>query len=358
MIKIVSIVGARPQFIKVAVIDYACRMNGHINHVIIHTGQHYDEEMSGDFFSGLGISKPAYNFNINNLSHGAMTGRMIEKTEEVLIHEKPSAAFVYGDTNSTLAGALAAKKLHLPLAHIEAGLRNFNLDTPEEINRILTDRISNLLFCPTETSVKNLRSEGFDQFGCEIHLVGDIMYDAHKLFGDVRKTEQGKHEKPFILLTIHREEMLQREEWLSNMATAILELNRHIRVIFPAHPRTRQAIERIAPSITFMLPPFNYREMCNAIDNCECVITDSGGLQKEAYFFKKPCITMRNSTEWTELTEAGVNILAGHDDINLLNLINDLKRRNLDFSKKIFGEGKSHQLIIDKTISFIERNSR
>lgn len=358
MIKVISIAGARPQFIKTGIMNIALGRYKQVQHMIVHTGQHYDADMSDTFFRDLQIPAPHYNLHINRLSHGAMTGRMLEKTEEILVKENPSIVIVYGDTNSTLAGALAARKLHIPVAHVEAGLRSFDMNMPEEINRILTDRISNLLFCPTERAVRNLEAEGYWHFPCEVHLSGDVMLDAAGHFSGIARHKQ-VFPTPFVLSTIHREDTLQSATKLTRIINSLNQLHLQTPVLFPAHPRTRAAIAALNTTILFNLaPPFGYMQMLQAVEQCSCVVTDSGGLQKEAYFFKKPCITARNSTEWTELVDAGVNILWKEDGPELIAVYNALVNSTPEFNQYLYGTGNSCETIIEKMLLFMERNNK
>jgi len=315
--KIVTIVGARPQFIKAAVVSRALSKHDNISELIVHTGQHYDTNMSDVFFDEMEIPKPAYTLGVGGSSHGAMTGRQLEKIEEVLLKENPDYVLVYGDTNSTLAGALAAVKLNIPVAHVEAGLRSFNMKMPEEINRILTDQVSNILFCPTNTAISNLIAEGFENKDSVKLNVGDVMYDAAMFYSKKAKKPSDLAElnlPQFILTTIHRAENTDSPQRLENIITALNELNEKTPVLCPIHPRTRKLINKLQLSVKFRLvDPVSYFEMIWLLQNCNLVVTDSGGLQKEAYFFGKSCITMRDQTEWVELIEAGVNTLVGAD---------------------------------------------
>lgn len=335
--RVVTIVGARPQFVKAAVISRAFKAMG-IDEKIIHTGQHFDQNMSDVFFTEMQIPKPEYNLDIHGLSHGAMTGRMLEKIEEILILEKPDVVLVYGDTNSTLAAALAAKKIHIPIAHVEAGLRSFNMRMPEEVNRILTDRISSLLYAPTEQAVKNLKAEGFDNFNTNIEVVGDVMYDA-ALFYAAQIKEPIK-ETDFFLCTLHRAENTDDLDRLRSLVEGLNEIHKKSKVKLPLHPRTAAIIEKNnIPLEVDTIPPQGYLEMIQLLKNCKAVITDSGGLQKEAFFFKKPCITMRDQTEWVELVDNGYNVLVGADKSKLIAEADAIEGKNLDFSKNLYGEG-------------------
>lgn len=330
MKKIISIVGARPQFIKAGPVSREIKRlqseGENIEEIIVHTGQHYDRNMSDVFFEELQLPKPDYYLGVGGKSHGAMTGEMIIKLEEVMFKEKPDVVLVYGDTNSTLAGAITASKLHVPIAHVEAGLRSFNMNMPEEINRVLTDRLSKWLFCPTDTAVENLKKEGFENFDCRIVKSGDVMYDAvlfYKKYAKKPKLDFDIQPLSFVLVTVHRAENTDDEKRLRNIIEALEEISREISVIFPVHPRTRQELRVYnictdSPSL-HMIEPVSYLEMVWLLDNCKLVMTDSGGLQKEAYFFKKPCITLRDETEWIELVENKVNILVGAEKEKILN---------------------------------------
>ena len=310
--KIVTIIGARPQFIKASVLSIELIKNN-IQEVIVHTGQHFDPNMSDIFFNQMDIPRPQYILDINGLNHGAMTGRMLEQIETILLNESPDFVLVYGDTNSTLAGSLAAKKLHIKVIYIEAGLRSFNMNMPEEINRILTDRISNYLFCPTDAAIDNLHKEGFARFNCKVESVGDVMYDCFLHF----KSKQQKPEflentaTPFILATIHRAENTDDINNLTNIVKFFNDLHRDgYNVILPIHPRTRNIIANTGLKLDFMVvEPVGYLEMLWLLNNCAAVITDSGGMQKEAYFAKKKCLTLRTETEWVELVNIGWNTL-------------------------------------------------
>ncbi len=315
--KIVTVIGARPQFIKAAVVSRAIAQHPDMQEIIVHTGQHFDENMSDIFFEEMQIPKPDYNLHINGLGHGAMTGQMLEKIEAVLVEEKPDWVLVYGDTNSTLAGALAACKLHINVAHVEAGLRSFNTNMPEEINRILTDRISNLLLCPTETAMRNLEQEGFGNFGCRAENIGDVMQDAALFYAPRAKQPAQAVPEDFILCTVHRAENTDDNCKLQNLFGALEQISAQTTVVLPLHPRTRKKLESahydFGNSRICFIEPVGYLEMVWLLSHCRMVMTDSGGLQKEAYFFKKFCLTLREETEWVELVENGVNRLVGTD---------------------------------------------
>lgn len=351
--KILTVIGARPQFIKAAVISRAIKSTEDITEVIVHTGQHFDNNMSEIFFEEMEIPKPDYNLNINGLGHGAMTGQMLEKIEEVLIKERPDWVLVYGDTNSTLAGALAAKKLHIKVAHVEAGLRSFNMKMPEEINRILTDRISDILFCPTDTAVKNLHNEGYKNISCQIEQVGDVMQDAALFYSKRSKKPNTEIPEKFILCTVHRAENTDNPQSFKNIFEALEEISNETPVVLPLHPRTKNKLKSInynfsATPITF-IEPVGYLEMVWLLQNCDLVMTDSGGLQKEAYFFKTPCLTLREETEWVELVENGFNSICGSEKDNIINSFkNIITKQKLNFGKELYGNGKAGEKTIYK----------
>jgi UDP-GlcNAc3NAcA epimerase len=345
MKKIITVVGARPQFIKAATLSRQFKLNG-IEELIIHTGQHFDANMSEVFFEEMEIPKPAYQLDIHGLTHGAMTGRMLEGIEEILIKEKPDGLLVYGDTNSTLAGALAASKLHIPVIHVEAGLRSFNMEMPEEINRILTDRISSILFCPTDTAINNLKREGFDQMPVKIIKNGDVMQDAAMYYAERAEKkstvikQNGLHK--FVLATIHRQENTDSPENLKHIIAGLNEINLQTQVVVPIHPRTRNILTQlnIVPEFN-LIDPVGYFDMIMLLKSCELVITDSGGVQKEAFFFGKHCITLREQTEWVELVENGFNLLVGSDSLKLKHAFEFFKTKQSDFSINLYGKGQA-----------------
>lgn len=353
--KILTVVGARPQFVKAAVISRAIAGIDGVEEVIVHTGQHYDANMSDVFFEEMDIRRPDYNLNVNGLSHGAMTGQMLEKTEKVLMDEKPDWVLVYGDTDSTLAGALAASKLHIPLAHVEAGLRSFNMQMPEEINRILTDRVSNVLFCPTSQAVANLRNEGFGSFGCDILKCGDVMYDAAMFYKSKACKPAAKLPQKYMLCTIHRAENTDNIAKLMAIFAALEKKSPEIPVVIPIHPRTRAILEKnsypFAKSGVTFINPVGYFQMIWLITNAQLIMTDSGGLQKEAYFFEKKCVTMREQTEWTELVDCGCNVLAGADTAKIISCVEEMLSRKADFSQPLYGDGHSGEFIVKKLMS-------
>ncbi len=376
--KICTIIGARPQFIKAAVVSRAIRehnkqITNHqspVTEVIVHTGQHFDDNMSKVFFDEMDIPKPDYNLAINSTTHGAMTGRMLEKIEEILLKEKPDWVLVYGDTNSTLAGALAASKLHIPVAHVEAGLRSFNMRMPEEQNRILTDHISTKLFCPTDTAVKNLEKEGLTK---GVHQTGDVMYDAFLYYSkkvleachfrvngretreqNACNTERSEgcpiHNLPnkFILLTIHRAENTDDPVRMTNIVESIN--GAPMEVVFPVHPRTKKILEKY--DLHFkdhvkLIDPIGYLDMIYLENKCEMIVTDSGGVQKEAYFAKKPCITLRDETEWVETVEAGWNRCVGANDKTSIALALTNANRIPKGYPQLYGDGYSGSEIIN-----------
>jgi len=319
MKKIVTVLGARPQFIKASVVSHAIAQAGALQEILVHTGQHFDTNMSDVFFTELGMPKPGYVLNIHGGTHGAMTGRMLAEVEMVLLAEKPDAVLVYGDTNSTLAGALAASKLHIPVAHVEAGLRSFNLAMPEEINRILTDRISRWLFTPTDAAAAHLRREGVAE-GL-IVPVGDVMYDVALHHGGRVGEAGGAMQRlglqagRFVLTTVHRAENTDSDERLESIVNALEEVSARLPVVWPLHPRTRGVLQRrgrlarLAPTLQ-LIEPVGYLDMVQLEKHAALIATDSGGVQKEAFFYRVPCVTLRDETEWTELVESGWNRLA------------------------------------------------
>ncbi|WP_269468950.1 non-hydrolyzing UDP-N-acetylglucosamine 2-epimerase [Thauera sp. 2A1] len=320
MIKILTIVGARPQFIKAAAVSRVIRSQyaGRIDELLVHTGQHYDKNMSKVFFDELDIPHPRFNLEISGGSHGAMTGRMLEAIETVMLAEKPDWVLIYGDTNSTLAGALAAAKLHIPVAHVEAGLRSFNMRMPEEVNRILADRVSNRLFCPTETAVENLAREGVT---AGVSLVGDVMYDVSLYYRDVARSRSdalarlGLEEGKYVLATCHRAENTDDPSRLREIGLALADLALNQPVVLPVHPRTakilaEQGLTASMKDVT-LVEPLPFLDMIRLEQSARVIVTDSGGVQKEAFFYDVPCVTMRDETEWVETVELGWNVLTG-----------------------------------------------
>jgi UDP-GlcNAc3NAcA epimerase len=347
MIKILTILGARPQFIKAGSVSREIALHSDIEEVIVHTGQHYDTNMSDIFFEEMQIPKPTYFLGIGGISHGAMTGQMMEKIEEVALKENPDWIMVYGDTNSTLAGALVASKLNIKLAHIEAGLRSFNMKMPEEINRILTDRISNLLFCPTDIAINNLKNEGYDGMNCKVVKTGDVMLDGANFYRNLAVKPDIQIQSKFVLCTIHRAENTDERSNLLAIFEALDEISTESQVVLPLHPRTKKMVEAldIDTSKLTIIDPVGYLEMVWLIDNCSIILTDSGGLQKEAYFFSKQCITLRDETEWVELVNIGANVLVG---ANKMKIISEFKNRKsfLIPLEHLYGSGQASSQII------------
>lgn len=349
-------VGARPQFIKSEVLSRAIRgCKEQVSEILVHTGQHYDQNMSAIFFDELNLRKPDYNLGVGGGTHAQNTGRILEKIEAVMVKEQPNIVVVFGDTDSTLAGALAAAKLNIPVAHVEAGLRSRNKGMPEETNRILSDHVSSLLFSPTKNSVTNLLKEGiaFDK----IKLVGDIMFDAMMHYQQKSKKPQfmninmGLNEE-YILCTIHRAENTDNPQKLSSIIKGLA--NSKKKILMPMHPRTRKKISDygilISKNIN-ILPPVGYLEMNWLENNCSLVVTDSGGVQKEAYFHEKFCITVREETEWPELIDAGANELVGTDATKITESIN--RSRAPLSCKDIYGSGDAGIKILNEIINYI-----
>lgn len=346
--KIVTVLGARPQFVKAAVVSRGFKEYEEIDECIVHTGQHFDEAMSDIFFEQMSIPKPDFNLGISGLTHGAMTGQMLESVEGILLEQKPDVLMVYGDTNSTLAGALAASKLSIPVVHVEAGLRSFNMAMPEEINRILTDRVSKFLLCPTEAAIKNLACEGYVQGDAVIANVGDVMQDAAMFYRDRAKMPEELQFKgqSFVLATLHRAENTDDPARLQELVEALNDLHQRVEVVLPLHPRTKAALERSGLQLKVtIIDPVGYLEMMWLLEHCCLVLTDSGGLQKEAFFFAKPCVTLRAETEWVELLEHGVNRLADTKEL-ILESVFEMLQESMDFSVNLYGGGKACDNII------------
>jgi len=348
--KILTVVGARPQIIKAAALGREVQKRAGVEEVLVHTGQHFDDNMSQVFFDELEIRPPKYNLNIHSLNHGAMTGRMLEEIEKLLLSEKPDWVLVYGDTNSTLAGALAARKLQINVAHVEAGLRSFNMAMPEEVNRILTDQISDILFCPTQTAVDNLRREGFDGRRAAVEMVGDVMFDVSRFFAE--KLGAPLVSEPYVLCTLHRQGNVDNPERLKGIVTALNGIAREMKVILPIHPRTEKMMEKAGVRFEFeTCEPASYLDMMNYLKNARGVLTDSGGLQKEAYFFAKPCITLREETEWVELVEAGVNRLVGASESKIREAYRGFLSGKFNFDAPLYGRGDAAKQILDRLIA-------
>ncbi|MCF6214516.1 MAG: UDP-N-acetylglucosamine 2-epimerase (non-hydrolyzing) [Flavobacteriaceae bacterium] len=345
MKKILSILGARPQFVKAAVLSRIITEKQEFEEVIVHTGQHYDANMSAVFFEDMQIPKPKYNLNINGLSHGAMTGQMLEKIEAILQVENPDAVVVYGDTNSTLAGALAAKKLHIKVIHIEAGLRSFNMKMPEEINRIITDRIADLLLCPTQKAMDNLKKEGFERMDINYVLTGDIMKEAVAFYSTMvakKATVLQQNQLAsgdFVLATIHRPENTDTVGNLKNIFKALDEISKSCQVILPIHPRTKICLEKHQiKTQVIMIDPVGYFDMLALLQNCMMVVTDSGGLQKEAFFNKKFCVIAREETEWVELVENDFAKIVGSDFQKIIKAYAYFKDKESSFQVPLYGD--------------------
>jgi UDP-GlcNAc3NAcA epimerase len=348
--KIVTVVGARPQIIKAAALGREVQKRSGVEEILIHTGQHFDDNMSKIFFDELEISPPKYNLDIHSLTHGAMTGRMLEQIERILLEERPQWVLVYGDTNSTLAGALAARKLQIQVAHVEAGLRSFNMAMPEEVNRILTDQISDVLFCPTKTAVKNLQNEGFGTKKASVEMVGDVMFDVSLFFAE--KLGAPLVNEPYVLCTLHRQENVDSPERLREIVGALNWISTRMKVILPIHPRTQKMMEKMGVRFEFpTIEPASYLEMMNYLKNCRAVLTDSGGLQKEAYFFQKPCLTLRDETEWVELVENGVNRLVGSSGEKIREAFQTFLSQKFNFDAPLYGHGDASKLILDSLSS-------
>ena len=372
--KIVTIIGARPQIIKAAALSRAIQTHcaDRIQEVIVHTGQHYDDNMSQVFFDELGIPKPDYNLHVGSAAHGVQTARMIEGIERILLDEQPDCIVLYGDTNSTLAGAVAASKIHVPVVHIEAGLRSFNKAMPEEINRIVCDHCSTLLFSPTQAGIDNLLKEGFPMENNgpytidnpKVYHCGDIMYDNSLHFSTIADQKAdllkrlGLVGKPYALATLHRDGNTDHRERLSAITEALLELAKDIAIVLPMHPRTRKMVDLLLEESVkeqlfhseniHVTEPVSFLEMIQLEKHSQLVLTDSGGVQKEAFFFQKPCVILRPETEWVEIVKAGTAVLADAEPGKII----EASRRYLlqppvDFPA-IFGDGHAAEFMLDK----------
>jgi len=359
--KIVTVIGARPQFIKAASVSRAIELHNKettgltLTEILLHTGQHYDHNMNQVFFDELEIANPHYNLGIGSGTHGKMTGAILEGVERVLMKEAPDCVLVYGDTNSTLAGALAAAKLHISVAHVEAGLRSFNKRMPEEINRVLTDHVSTLLFCPTRTAVENLQREGIH---AGIHHVGDVMYDSflyNREIAEKRSTilsELDLHDGCYCLVTVHREENTEDIGRLRGIFTAVRELAQpDCPFVVPLHPRTAKAMGRVQgedsrDAYVRVLEPVSYLDMVMLETHAKVIFTDSGGVQKEAYFARTPCVTLRKETEWVELIDRGVNLVAGSDTQHICEAYAQIKGKAIDADPSLYGTGKASDTIV------------
>lgn len=369
--KIVTVIGARPQIIKAAALSRAIKehFEKEVKEVIVHTGQHYDDNMSQVFFDELGIPAPNYNLGVGSASHGVQTAKMIEGIEEILLKEKPDYIVLYGDTNSTLAGAVAASKIHVPIVHIEAGLRSFNKSMPEEINRICCDHCSTLLFSPTATGYKNLVNEGFNpdnkrRFTIDnpgIYHCGDVMYDNSKHFANIadKKSQildkEGLRGVDYVLCTIHRDNNTDQPERLNAIFKALLKISESKTVVLPLHPRTSKLLnvnlekslfEKITnnPNIK-ILPPASFLDMIVLERHAQMVVTDSGGVQKEAFFFQKPCLILRTETEWKEIVECGAAVITDANEERIIKSFNNYMENPPHKFPEIFGDGKAAEFI-------------
>jgi UDP-GlcNAc3NAcA epimerase len=353
--KVFTVVGARPQFIKASVVSRAIAGTQDIDEVILHTGQHFDSNMSEIFFDQLEIPRPDIRLDIHGKNHGEMTGRMLIEIEQALMSHRPDRVLVYGDTNSTLAGALAAAKLHIPVAHVEAGLRSFDMHMPEEINRILTDHVSYLLFCPTPTAMKNLQNEGFGNKTVQCLQVGDVMQDAAFMFARKATPPNLPNALPatFILATLHRAENTDDPGRLASIVEALNHIHQELApVVLPVHPRTRQLIARRGLELNVdVIDPVGYLEMIWLIRHSQLVMTDSGGLQKEAFFFGKACVTLRDQTEWVELIEAGANELVGADREKIIAAARTHFGREVSDTEQLYGGGHASAAIVKELSS-------
>ncbi len=361
-LKVLTIVGARPQFIKAAMVSRELRKHDDMSEILIHTGQHYDINMSDVFFEELEIPKPDYNLGIGSATQGAQTGRMLEALEDVLIKERPDCVIVYGDTNSTLAGALAAAKLHISVAHVEAGLRSFNRKMPEEINRIVADHVSDLLLAPTETAVENLMREGFERN--KVCLVGDVMYDAALFYARMAELSSLILErlnlvrKEYVLATVHRAENTDNASRLRSIFEALRTIAYEMPVVVPMHPRTRAPLEAEGLLETIVqciqvIEPIGYLDMVMLERNAALIVTDSGGVQKEAFFHRVPCVTVRDETEWVELVDIGWNkVVSPTSSSPIVNVIRGalLKYDGLDASP--YGDGAASGKVVQCIAEF------
>jgi UDP-GlcNAc3NAcA epimerase len=378
MIKILTIIGARPQIIKAAALSRAIResFSDKIHEVLLHTGQHYDQNMSEVFFKQLGIPQPDYNLNVGSGAHGKQTATMITGIEEVLLKEQPDFLVLYGDTNSTLAGAIAASKLHIPIVHIEAGLRSFNKSMPEEINRIMCDHASTLLFSPTLSGIHNLEKEGFKMDNASPFTIdnpgvfhsGDVMYDNSLFFAGLSDEQSkiigdlGLNDKPFILSTIHRDNNTDQPERLNGIFEALYQISirKDIDIVLPLHPRTAKLLKQnldpglysniIHHSKIHLIAPVSFLDMIALEKNAVLVMTDSGGVQKEAFYFEKPCIIMRPETEWVEIVEHGAGMICDADTERILEAVMHFLGKAQPSFPKIFGDGKAAWFICEQLL--------
>lgn len=377
--RIVTIVGARPQIIKSSAISRAIQQNfpNDLEEIIVHTGQHYDENMSEVFFTELGIPQPNYNLNVGSGTHAAQTAKMLEGLEAIFIKEKPTAVLVYGDTNSTIAGALAAVKIHIPVIHVEAGLRSFNKAMPEEINRISCDHMSTLLFVPSITGMENLKNEGFklhdalkaDLDHPKVYHCGDVMFDNSLYFSEISDQKstilatQSLKENGYILSTIHRDSNTDSKENMEEIFGALLEIQEKsgLDIVLPIHPRTKgkmreqlssELLQKIEANSHFkIIPPAGFLDIIALEKHARMLVTDSGGLQKEAYFFRKPCVILRPQTEWVEIVENGNAILADASKKRIITAFEDLTAKNDLSYPPLYGDGKAAVFICEKIVN-------
>lgn len=379
--KIITVVGARPQIIKSSAISRAIKtlFSDQLEEIIVHTGQHYDENMSEVFFKEMGIPSPNYNLNVGSGSHGIQTAKIIEGLEEILLNENPTALLVYGDTNSTIASALAASKIHIPVVHVEAGLRSFNKAMPEEINRIVCDHVSTLLFTPTKTGLENLKNEGFK---CDSTLkatinsprifhCGDVMFDNSIYFSSVSDQQSTILQQNdievdnYVLTTIHRDSNTDISENLEAIFSALLQIQKSsgLKIVLPIHPRTKSKIQQQLSSELFaelssnesfkIIDPVGFIDIIALEKNAKMVVTDSGGLQKEAYFFQKPCIILRPQTEWVEIVENGNAVLVGADSSKIVAAFEALNTTTNFTYPSFYGDGKAAEFICEKMIELL-----
>lgn len=358
--KIATVLGARPQFIKAAPVSRAFQTYGTdhpdrpVRELIIHTGQHYDDEMSAVFFREMSIPEPHFHLGVASGSHGQQTGQMLQRIEDVLLHEKPDVVLVYGDTNSTLAGALAAAKLNIPLAHVEAGLRSFNRLMPEEINRVVVDHVSSLLLCPSHVAIEHLRTEGIT---AGVHLVGDVMADALSLFSAMADSGSDIHKRlrlvkgAYLLATVHRAENTNDPERLAGILSAFGQVDEPI--VLPLHPRTKKVIDSLGlavPKQVRVIKPVGYLDMIALEKSSRMILTDSGGIQKEAYWLGVPCVTLRDETEWVETIESGWNQLVGAEADKIVRAIRSFARP--ESRPGLYGDGRAAERIVDLCIQY------
>lgn len=364
MYKIVTVIGARPQFIKAAPISKVFGKSLELNEILVHTGQHYDSTMSDIFFEELEIPEPKYNLGIGSGSHANQTADIMKRLEKVLLDENPDMLLIYGDTNSTLAAAITASKIHIPIAHVEAGLRSFNREMPEEINRVVTDCLSSILFSPTQAGINNLKNEGIER---NVYKTGDVMYDVALWATKKAKNESSVlkkynlEKKKYALVTIHRAENTDEKLRLINIFTALNIINKDIPLVLPLHPRTQKMLDEYNISNLIndlkVIEPVGFIDMVSLESNAALILTDSGGVQKEAYFHGVPCVTMRDQTEWVETVEAKWNILANtRDGQDILNGVNCQLNRKKREDILEYGDGQAAQCIVQKIEDYLNHN--